>query len=279
MPRSYTPPGGHQGSIGGSSPGAGGGDARLRQVDLIFVMDATGSMQSYIDAARKELKAFAQQLATHSMRPRMAYGLVLYRDHPPEDSSFVTQSTPLSESLEVVQQALDRARADGGGDGPEAVVDGLYDAVYRMQWRKGSHKVVLLAGDAPPHGCGGSGDGFADGCPCRHDPVTVAQQAYEKGISIFALGIGGDSTMKRSFENIAKNAGGKYVALGSAHALINEVLSITVAEFGKVDVDLVVYAAYRPGITVAALAAATGLSQAEVTASLERLRKKEMISR
>lgn len=278
MPRSYTPPGGHQGAA--SSPAAApGGDARLRQVDLVFVMDATGSMQSYIDAARKELKAFAQQLATHSMRPRMAYGLVLYRDHPPQDKTFVTQSTRLSESLEDVQQALDRARADGGGDGPEAVVDGLYDAVYGMEWRKGSHKVILLAGDAPPHGCGGSGDGFARGCPCEHDPITVAQQAYEKGISIFALGIGGDSTMRRSFESIAQNAGGKYVALGGANALINEVLSITVAEFGKVDVDLVVYAAYRPGITVAALAAATRLSPAEVTASLERLRKKEMISK
>lgn len=159
------------------------GDEQLRQVDLCFVMDSTGSMQKYIDAARRELKSFALQLSTHSIKPKMAYGLVLYRDHPPEDSTFVTQCHPLSEDLEKVQLALDQAKADGGRDTPEAVVDGLYDACYGMQWRKGSHKVIMLAGDAPPHGQGGAGDKFPHGCPCGRYPHAIAQEACEKGIT------------------------------------------------------------------------------------------------
>jgi Mg-chelatase subunit ChlD len=274
MPRRYEPPGGHHDRSGNPLFDA---DEALRQVDICFVMDATGSMSSYIDATRKELKAFASKLATHSMKPKMAYGLVLYRDHPPEDSSFVTNLSPLSENLEQTQQALNRASAEGGGDGPEAVVDGIYDAVYRMQWRKGSHKVILLAGDAPPHGEGASGDGFSRGCPCGHNVQTVAQEAREKGITIFCLGIGNDRDMQRTFQQIAKNSGGQYVPLASAGTLINNVLTITMGEFGKVDIDRVVMAAYSSSATPASIARATGLNITDVTASIDRLKRKELI--
>jgi len=250
----------------------------LRQVDLCFVMDATGSMGSYIAEARKELKSFAHQLSTHKLNPRMAFALVLYRDHLPYDPTFVTRSHQLSENLVNVQRALDEAGiGGGGGDGPEAVADGLYDALYTMEWRQGSHKVILLAGDAPPHGAGMDGDGFPRGCPCGHDPLTVAREAQEKGITIFALGIGTDSTMRRSFEQISGAGGGIYVPLNNASALIDRVLTITVAEFGKVDIDRTVYRAYRPKITASEIARTTGLSLKEVEESLLRLRKKEML--
>lgn len=274
MPRTYTPPGGHHDAMGNRLIDA---DEALRQVDLCFVMDSTGSMSSYITAARQELSAFAQKVAAHTMKPKMAYGLVLYRDHPPQDSTFVTRAFGLSEQLEPTQRALNAATAEGGGDGPEAVIDGVYDAVFGMRWRKGSHKVVILAGDAPPHGEGASGDGFPRGCPCGHTIRDICVEARERGITIFCLGIGHDSDMKRTFERIAKEGGGQYVPLGSADTLINNVLKLTMGEFGKVDVDRVVMAAYRKGATAATLAKATGLSESEVATSLDRLRRKEMI--
>jgi hypothetical protein len=224
-----------------------------------------------------ELKSFARRLSTHELNPRMAFALVLYRDHPPQDSSFVTQYYPLTEDLDEIQYALDRASAGGGGDGPEAVVDGLHDALYRTSWREGAHKVILLAGDAPPQGVGASGDGFPGGCPCGHHPLNVAREALEKGISIFSLGIGSDSTMRRSFEQISAAASGTYVSLDSASMLIDKVLKITLAEFGKVDIDRLVYRAYRPKITAAEIARTTGLSVKDVEESMIRLRKKEMI--
>lgn len=49
--------------------------------------------------------------------------------------------------------------ASGGGDGPEAVADGLYEVLH-MDWRDEAAKVGVLIADAPPHGLGESGDGF-----------------------------------------------------------------------------------------------------------------------
>src|SRR5690348_15915793 len=56
-------------------------DERLRQLDVCFVMDATGSMRDHIDAARKNLQTLASRLTSHPMHPNMSYALLLYRDH------------------------------------------------------------------------------------------------------------------------------------------------------------------------------------------------------
>lgn len=256
-------------------------DERLRQLDLCFVMDATGSMRDHIDAARKNLQALASQLTAHPMRPNMSYALVLYRDHADlgkKESSPVTELSPFSPYLEDLQQAFDAARTKGGGgDGAEAVADGLYDACYRLQWREHSHKVILLAGDAPPHGSGARKDRYPRGCPCKHNPERVAREAHMRGITIFSLGAGDNSYMARSFQEIAHCGGGTFVFINSAGTLIDQIKDIVLGEFGKVDIDSSVLAAYRPDATPQSIAAATGLPIGDVDESMNRLRQKRLI--
>lgn len=256
-------------------------DERLRQLDLCFVMDATGSMRDHIDAARKNLQALASKLTTHPLRPNMSYALVLYRDHAdPEkkDSGPVTEVSPFSPYLEVLQRAFDGTHTKGGGgDGAEAVADGLYDACYRLQWREHSHKVILLAGDAPPHGFGAHKDRYPRGCPCKHDPERVAREAHMRGITIFSLGIGDNSFMARSFQQIARDGGGTFVFINSAGTLIDQIKDILLGEFGKVDIDSAVLSAYRPDATPQSIAAAAGLPTGDVDESMNRLRQKRLI--
>ena len=54
--------------------------------------------------------------------------------------------------------------ADGGGEGPEAVMDRL-NVVNRMESLLGIAKLVVLIGDAHPHGMEPSCDNFTEGCP------------------------------------------------------------------------------------------------------------------
>lgn len=253
-------------------------DERLRQLDLCFVMDATGSMRDHIDAARKNLQTLARKLTAHTLRPNMSYSLVLYRDHADSDKNVVTELFPFSLYLADLQFALDGARTKGGGgDGAEAVADGLYDACYQLKWREHSHKVMLLAGDAPPHGKGGHKDKYSQGCPCKHDPETVAREAHMRGITVFSLGIGDNPFMAKSFQEIAHRGGGTFVSINSANTLIDQIVDIMLGEFGKVDIDSVVLAAYRPDSTPQFIAAATGLPVGEVDESMNRLRQKRLI--
>ena len=68
----------------------------------------------------------------------------------------------------MIIRFIDRLSADGGGDGPEAVLDGLYDSINKMSWNVNSLKYIFHIADAPPHGSeySHSRDGFPEGCPC-----------------------------------------------------------------------------------------------------------------
>ena len=88
--------------------------------------------------------------------------LVEYRDHPPQDATFITRPHDFTPSVRTMKGWLEACSAQGGGDGPEAVADALHDLV-KLSWRPDSTRVAVLISDAPPHGIGDSGDGFPNG--------------------------------------------------------------------------------------------------------------------
>ena len=64
-------------------------------------------------------------MAKESSDVRLA--LVEYRDHPPQDRTYVTQVHDFTARVAEMKQWLEASRAVGGGDGPEAVADALHD--------------------------------------------------------------------------------------------------------------------------------------------------------
>ena len=99
-------------------------DSRL--LDLAFAMDTTGSMSSYIHSARDNIRRIVEDIvAKESSDVRLA--LVEYRDHPPQDRTYVTQVHDFTARVAEMKQWLEASRADGGGDAPEAVADALHD--------------------------------------------------------------------------------------------------------------------------------------------------------
>ena len=78
-----------------------------------------------------------------------------------------------------MQANLNRLSALGGGDGPEAQTAALA-AALDMEWIDDAIKMVVLITDAPPHGIGEDGDGFASS-PDRTLIVVLAM------ISLFFL--------------------------------------------------------------------------------------------
>ena len=72
--------------------------------------------------------------------------LVEYRDHPPEETSFVTRTHDFTDSVKEMKKWLEACSAQGGGDTPEAVADGLNDAL-KLSWRNKSTKICVLISD------------------------------------------------------------------------------------------------------------------------------------
>lgn len=122
-------------------------------IDVVFCIDATGSMLDDIDQLRKEL--VPNMVEKLSKCPDVRYGLILYRDYV---DNFRYRGLPLKyfgftrDTSEFLKN-LNSFKIIGieGGDIPEAVYEALYGAIEFYDWRPEAQRQVILIGDAEPH--------------------------------------------------------------------------------------------------------------------------------
>ncbi len=119
-------------------------------IEVVFVLDTTGSMSGLIDAAKEKIWSIASTMASAQTAPYIKMGLVAYRDR---GDAYVTRKVELSDDLDSMYAQLMDFQADGGGDFPESVNEGLFVAVNNMSWnqQQETYKVIFLVGDAPAH--------------------------------------------------------------------------------------------------------------------------------
>jgi hypothetical protein len=139
------------GGFAGGGPGGGGfgdmlGGLRKTGIDLVLVIDTTNSMQSVLDEVKGEVRAFIGDL--QQMVPASRVAVVAFRDKGDE---YVTKWVDFSFHTDKVQSFVAGLRADGGGDYPEAVKQGIQAAVRELKWSKRAKRILILIGGSPPH--------------------------------------------------------------------------------------------------------------------------------
>lgn len=248
----------------------------LNQVDLAFVVDTTGSMGPLIVAARQQMVAMLRQLAA-AADIGLQLGIVEYRDHPPQAKT-VYRVYPFTAKLEAAQQTIESLIVDEGGDAPEAVLDGIVAACHELSWRPHALRLIILVGDAPPHGVGMAGDSFAAGCPCGESVHSVTRQAEEGRITIHALGL--TSAPTESFKEISALTGGRFFASGAGQQAIEHIAELLKMEFAELELDRQILAHYQELATldVEALAQRLEVPYHVVSTSLVRLLSRDLIA-
>ncbi len=119
----------------------------VQKLDLMLVIDTTGSMGDEIAYLQSELGAILQSLRQRHPGLDLRIGFVFYRD---VGDDYVTSTFPLTGDFRAGQNELRRHGANGGGDYPEAMEQALIRAAGQ-QWRSDAVKTMLLVADAPPH--------------------------------------------------------------------------------------------------------------------------------
>jgi hypothetical protein len=119
-------------------------------MDVVFLIDATGSMSGVIKAAHDRAAEVAINLRVESPDVDFQFGCVCYRD-PIDSPSDIHEVHPLSPDMDALVNFLSHISATGGGDGPEDWVGGYTLALTKMAWRKGAKTIIHFA-DAPAHG-------------------------------------------------------------------------------------------------------------------------------
>jgi len=134
-------------AIGGDAPYAAYLQA-LREggLDVVFVIDATGSLLWALDEVKRRVQDIVDTV--RALVPVARFGVVAYRDHGEADA--VTSSQPLTYSTAKLDRFMQGLAARGGGSMQEALADGLDAAIGTSGWRASAARVVILVADAPP---------------------------------------------------------------------------------------------------------------------------------
>lgn len=262
----------------------------LNQIDLCFVVDTTGSMNPFLSVARMALVNTLTALSQQSdLDLRVA--LVEYRDHPPQEMSFVTKHHALTNDLSKIQKVIDGLQASGGGDEPEAVFDGVHEAAVLTEWRKNSARFIMLVGDAPPQGYSATPRRNRDSdkineiefgrvCTCGLTLAQVTAAAEENRVVVQALPVQANELTSMAFTEIANATGGVCGETADAGAIITRIENLLTAEFGSLILDRAVLetAEKMSEINTETIAQTVGAPRLLVAASLARLGKRGFLN-
>ncbi len=179
------------------------GAANSTALEMVFVLDTTGSMGGLIDGAKQRIWGIVNEVMQQSSHPAVRIGLVAYRDH---GDAYVTQVLPLTNDLDKVYSTLMDYRAEGGGDEPEDVRQALADGVRKAGWSEGSSRpaqIIFLVGDAPPH------QNYTN----EPDTLVTAAEAVQQGMIVNTIQCGVSSATTSSWQAIAQRGQGQYFAI------------------------------------------------------------------
>ena len=121
------------------------------EVEVLFVVDATGSMRDEIQYLRSEISDVINTVQNNEKEMKLKTGAVFYGDY---ETDFVTKTSPLSANTKDCISFIQNEDAVNGGHNsnfPEAVELGLEEALS-MSWTETAHtKIIFLMLDAAAH--------------------------------------------------------------------------------------------------------------------------------
>jgi len=177
-------------------------DQMGKTLEMVFVIDTTGSMGGLIEGAKQKIWGIINEVMQKQSRPRVKVGLVAYRDR---GDAYVTKVTPLTGDLDKVYMELMDYAAEGGGDTPEAVANGLSDGVTKAGWtrsRPGLAQIIFLVGDAPPQ--------TGHNAP---DVLTITAAATRNNMIVNTIQCGNLPGTQTVWQDIARSGQGRYFAI------------------------------------------------------------------
>ena len=143
-------------------------------LDLMLMVDTTGSMGDELRYLKEELKDVVQKIDTP-----VRISCNFYRDF---GDRYIVRPFAFTDDIDLAVEQISRQNAAGGGDYEEAVDLALIDGVEQHNWSDSAKtRIMFLVLDAPPH--------FTH--KTAANMRAVAKAASEKGIHIIPVASSG----------------------------------------------------------------------------------------
>lgn len=113
-------------------------------VDLIMVIDTTGSMKPYLRAIKSEIKTISKNVISKNENSRI--GFMLYRD---TKDKYLTKKIEFNNNIEEIERESKYFYADGGGDKAEPMYEAIQQALEKFEFQN-ENRVIVVITDAKP---------------------------------------------------------------------------------------------------------------------------------
>lgn len=196
-------------------------EAPAQVLDLMFVVDTTGSMGdelSYLQVELADVIDRVRQTAGQNFKFRVSVNF--YRDAGDE---YVVLPFPFTEDIDAAIEDLNQQEANGGGDWPEAVAEGLSNAIDGHAWSESAvARLCFIVLDAPPH----------EGSQVLTDVQGSIEAAAQLGVRIVPLAASGaDKPLEFLLRQMAISTGGTYTFLTNDSGIGGGHVEPTIGEY------------------------------------------------
>ncbi|WP_159076425.1 vWA domain-containing protein [Flagellimonas amoyensis] len=186
-------------------------------LDIMFTIDATGSMGDEMEYLKEELKDIIGRIDNTVGEKRIA--MTFYRDQGDE---YVVKDFDFTSNLNEAQMNLNKQYAGGGGDYEEAVEKAMKIAMSKSWNENARARLMFLLLDAPPHLT-------EENIETIHQQIKIAQKEGIKIIPVVASGADKTVEMLMRFFSISTN--GTYVFLTDDSGVGNPHLKPTTSKY------------------------------------------------
>ena len=171
-------------------------------VEIMFVVDATGSMGDEINYLKAEVQDVIQRIADLDKNKEVRSGAIFYRDHT---DAYLSRRKELSTDVASLNTFIQDQAAGGGGDFPEALDYALDELTNSINWSSEAiTKLAFLILDAPPH---------EDSASVQRITASV-KRAAEMGIRLIPVtGSGINKSTEYLMKALAISTNGTYLYL------------------------------------------------------------------
>ncbi len=191
-------------------------------VDIAFVVDATGSMGDELNYLKAEMNDIIYQSKQISSKLNFRFANVFYRDQGSIEQ-YLTRTMNFSRVLSESVQYIESQSAGGGGDYEEAVEVALDTAINKLSWSESARtRLIFLILDAPPHNTDMNQEKLKE----------LIQQAADKGIRIVPIGASGiNKSTEYLMRTLALGTNGTYTFLTDHSGIGNEHIEPTTDDY------------------------------------------------
>ncbi len=176
----------------------------VEKLDLVFVMDTTGSMRDEIADVQANMLGIVRLL--YRLTQSLRVGFVSFKDVGEDYLTRVFELAPMGgRQLGEIQAFVGRLQAEGGGDTPEPVGIALERALA-MRWRGDAEGRIIVIGDAPAH----QGDWPAAFNMAQQFHGSLADPVLTRRVA--AVFTGSNKPGRQFYERLAQAGAGDYVA-------------------------------------------------------------------